>query len=124
MEKDDTLKKRYVVGSIALILFLILMMCDILSVEDSENDQTLVNQHSVIKEKEQEGRDIIARNVLNHPRAAGIHAKSITFIGIGFIGIGYGLLIKEERQKRKEEKTNTMPYEEWHKEDKEMNAYF
>lgn len=104
MEKSNKLKKRYFIGGIALILLQILMMCTVLSDKDSNDRQTLT--YELINNK-------LTNNVLVHPREAGIHAKGITIISIGLIGIGYLLLIKEEWEKRK-----AINKEDWYKKSK------
>lgn len=115
MEENNKLKKRYIIGSIVLILFLILMMCNVLSYNQSENKNTIAHQlilrRGIEKEK---GQNKTVDKVLAHPTVAGIHAGGITMIGIGLVGLGYLLMIKEEWEREK-----TLDKEEWHEKSKE-----
>lgn len=116
MEKDNKLKKRYIIGSIVVILFLILMMCNILAYNQPENKNTVAYQLMLRRGIEKEkGQSKLVNDVLVHPTVEGIHAGSITIIGIGLSGMGYLLMIKEEWEKKK-----ALNKEDWCEKNKEQ----
>lgn len=101
MEKGDKLKKRYILGGIALIIFQLLLMHAILEDKSYKNRNELSNEiitEQIVEKQESSSRT--ANNVLVYPKEMAVNARSVTLIGMGLIGVGYLFLFKEEREKK------------------------